>query len=95
MTRCLVKERQLDAVEDVLAGIVRVSLNAERALDLVDALRANRAATLDPRVSARVLGALDALAADTIGRCHTMRRRVIAVTGYPYGRDPVAEEVAA
>jgi len=87
MTRCLIRERRLDAVEDVLAGIVRVSLNAERTVDLVDALRAERVATMDPRVSAWVFGALDALATDTIGRCQTMQRGVISVTGYPYGRE--------
>lgn len=98
MVRCLVIEKRNDDVEDVLAGLARVTLNSEQTQEAIGTLHRLRCASVDRRVAQEALAALDSLAADSALRCQVIQRAVIDLTGYPYGRhgrDPVAEEVTA
>jgi hypothetical protein len=91
MARCLIKEQRNDAVEDILAGLARVSINAESSQRAIARLREIRCASADRRVALEAIGLLEALMADSAARCQALQAGVIGATGYPYGREPETE----
>lgn len=88
MARCLVRERKNDQVEDVLAHLAGAAVSMELITRAVDLLIANRCASSDPHVAQRACRLLEEIATDGISHCQAAQSGVIAITDYPYGRDP-------
>jgi hypothetical protein len=85
------REQRNDAVEDILAGLARVSINAESSQRAIARLREIRCASADRRAALEAIGLLEALVADSACRCQALQEGVIGATGYSYGREPERE----
>ena len=87
MSRCLIRERNNDQVEEVLAHLAGAARSMELITRGVDLLIANGTASVDPRVALRARRLLVEIATDGIHHCRAAQSGVMAMTDYPYGRD--------
>ena len=81
MRRSREADKRLETIEDALAGLARIQINAEVSRKAITCM------STDPRVAQRALALLEAAALDTTARCQVIQRQVIVATEYPYGRD--------
>ena len=87
MSRCLIRERKNDQVEEVLAHLAGAARSMELITRGVDLLITNGDASLDARVALRARRLLVEIATDGIHHCQAAQSGVIAITDDPYGRD--------